>query len=76
MRPAKNSSGTICLSPVRADDFAFDAQMLAEILWTGATIAEVSCPTVYSEDASSINFRRSGASDMASDACGWRWNIA
>lgn len=41
------------------DDFAFDAQMLAEILWTGATIAEVSCPTVYSKDASSINFRRS-----------------
>jgi hypothetical protein len=26
------------------DDFAFDAQMLAEILWTGATIGEVSCP--------------------------------
>ena len=41
------------------DDFAFDAQMLAEILWTGATIAEVSCPTVYFEEASSISFRRS-----------------
>jgi glycosyltransferase involved in cell wall biosynthesis len=41
------------------DDFAFDAQMLAEILWTGAVIAEVSCPTVYFKDASSINFRRS-----------------
>jgi glycosyltransferase involved in cell wall biosynthesis len=41
------------------DDFAFDAQMLAEILWTGATIGEVSCPTVYFEDASSINFTRS-----------------
>lgn len=41
------------------DDFAFDAQMLAEILWVGATIGEVSCPTVYFEDASSINFRRS-----------------
>ncbi len=41
------------------DDFAFDAQMLAEILWTGATIGEVSCPTVYFDDASSINFRRS-----------------
>ena len=41
------------------DDFAFDAQMLAEILWTGATIGEVSCPTVYTEEASSINFRRS-----------------
>ena len=42
-----------------SDDFAFDAQMLAEILWTGATIGEVSCPTVYTPEASSINFRRS-----------------
>ena len=41
------------------DDFAFDAHMLAEILWTGATIGEVSCPTVYTPEASSINFRRS-----------------
>lgn len=41
------------------DDFAFDAQMLAEILWTGATIGEVSCPTVYMPEASSINFMRS-----------------
>ena len=41
------------------DDFAFDAEMLAEILWTGATIGEVSCPTVYFEDASSISFARS-----------------
>ena len=41
------------------DDFAFDAQMIAEILETGATIGEVSCPTVYTPEASSINFRRS-----------------
>lgn len=41
------------------DDFAFDAQMLAEVLWTGATIGEVSCPTVYTPEASSINFTRS-----------------
>lgn len=41
------------------DDFAFDAQMLAEVLWTGATVGEVSCPTVYTPEASSINFRRS-----------------
>ena len=41
------------------DDFAFDAQMLAEVLETGATIGEVSCPTVYTPEASSINFRRS-----------------
>jgi len=41
------------------DDFAFDAQMLAEIAWVGASFGEVSCPTVYFQDASSINFRRS-----------------
>ena len=41
------------------NDFAFDAQMLAEILATGATIGEVSCPTVYTPEASSINFTRS-----------------
>lgn len=41
------------------DDFGFDAQMLAEIIWTGTTIGEVSCPTVYFDEASSINFRRS-----------------
>ena len=33
--------------------------MLAEILWTGAVVAEISCPTVYNDEASSINFRRS-----------------
>lgn len=41
------------------NDFAFDAQMLAEVLWTGATIGEVSCPTVYNDEASSISFVRS-----------------
>jgi len=42
-----------------SDDFVFDNQMLAQILWTGAVIAEVSCPTKYFPEASSINFRRS-----------------
>ena len=42
-----------------SDDFVFDNQMLSQILWYGYTIAEVSCPTRYSADASSINFRRS-----------------
>jgi len=40
-------------------DFVFDNQMLAQILWNGYTIAEVSCPTKYFTDASSINFARS-----------------
>ena len=41
------------------DDFAFDAQMLAEIIWDDVIIGEVSCPTVYIPEASSINFKRS-----------------
>jgi len=42
-----------------SDDFVFDNQMLAQIVWLGYTIAEVSCPTKYFEEASSINLRRS-----------------
>ena len=42
-----------------SDDFVFDNQMLAQILWFGYTIAEISCPTSYFEEASSINFMRS-----------------
>lgn len=42
-----------------SDDFVFDNQMLAQILWFGYTIAEVSCPTNYCIEASSINFIRS-----------------
>jgi glycosyltransferase involved in cell wall biosynthesis len=39
-----------------SDGFVFDNQMLAQILWHGFTIAEVSCPTKYFAEASSINF--------------------
>ncbi len=42
-----------------SDDFVFDNQMLAQILWHGFTIAEVSCPTKYFSEASSINLQRS-----------------
>jgi len=42
-----------------SDDFVFDNQMLAQVIWAGYTVAEVSCPTRYSVDASSINFARS-----------------
>ena len=42
-----------------SDDFVFDNQILAQILWCGFTIAEVSCPTRYFAEASSINFGRS-----------------
>jgi len=42
-----------------SNDFVFDNQMLAQIIWFGYRIGEVTCPTKYFEDASSINFRRS-----------------
>jgi hypothetical protein len=42
-----------------SDNFVFDNQMLAQILWLGATIAEVSCPTRYEAESSSINLGRS-----------------
>ena len=42
-----------------SDDFVFDNQMLAQVVWFGYRIGEVSCPTKYFDDASSINFSRS-----------------
>jgi len=42
-----------------SDDFVFDNQVLAETAWLGYHIGEVSCPTRYAPDASSITFRRS-----------------
>jgi glycosyltransferase involved in cell wall biosynthesis len=42
-----------------SDDFVFDNQMLAQICFAGFEIAEVTCPTKYFKEASSINFARS-----------------
>jgi glycosyltransferase involved in cell wall biosynthesis len=42
-----------------SDDFVFDNQMLAQVIYFGYRIGEVSCPTRYFPEASSINFRRS-----------------
>jgi glycosyltransferase involved in cell wall biosynthesis len=42
-----------------SDDFVFDNQVLAETAWLGFSIGEVSCPTRYAPDASSITFSRS-----------------
>jgi len=44
---------------VNSDDFVFDNQMLAQVIWYGYTVAEISCPTKYFAEASSINFFRS-----------------
>jgi glycosyltransferase involved in cell wall biosynthesis len=42
-----------------SDDFVFDNQVLAQVLWFGCPIGEVTCPAKYLPESSSINFRRS-----------------
>jgi glycosyltransferase involved in cell wall biosynthesis len=44
---------------VNSDDFVFDNQMLSQILYQGFEIAEITCPTKYFKEASSINLKRS-----------------
>lgn len=44
---------------VNSDDFIFDNQMISQIFMAGYEIAEITCPTKYFEEASSINFSRS-----------------
>ena len=44
---------------LNSDDFIFDNQMIAQIFFAGFEIAEITCPTKYFKEASSINFRRS-----------------
>ena len=44
---------------VNSNDFVFDNQMLSQILWFGYKVAEISCPTKYFVEASSINLLRS-----------------
>src|SRR5271170_1106452 len=44
---------------VNSEDFVFDNEMLSQIIYLGYEIAEITCPTHYFEEASSINLRRS-----------------
>jgi glycosyltransferase involved in cell wall biosynthesis len=59
-----------------SNDFVFDNQMLAQILWHGFTIAEVSCPTKYFREASSINLRRSITYGLGCLATAVRFRLA
>ena len=61
---------------VNSDDFVFDNQMIAQILWHGFTIGEVSCPTKYFKEASSINFRRSCKYGLGCLGVGARFRLA
>jgi glycosyltransferase involved in cell wall biosynthesis len=63
-----------------SDDFVFDNQMLVQAKAFGFSIGEVSCPTRYFSDASSINFRRSvkyGLGVVASSVAYrlWKWRL-
>jgi len=63
-----------------SDDFVFDNQMLAQAAWAGFSIGEISCPTRYFAEASSINFRRSvtyglGVLRTAADYRLARWKL-
>jgi glycosyltransferase involved in cell wall biosynthesis len=59
-----------------SNDFVFDNQMLAQILWHGFTIAEVSCPTKYFPEASSINLVRSIKYGLGCVATALRYRLA
>ncbi|MEK7706669.1 MAG: glycosyltransferase family 2 protein [Verrucomicrobiota bacterium] len=59
-----------------SEDFVFDNQMLAQILWHGFTIGEVSCPTKYFPEASSINLRRSINYGFGCLATGLQYRLA
>jgi glycosyltransferase involved in cell wall biosynthesis len=59
-----------------SDDFVFDNQMLAQILWHGFTIGEVSCPTKYFPEASSINLQRSIRYGFGCLATGLQFRLA
>ncbi len=68
-----------------SDDFVFDNQMIAQIFYYGFEIAEITCPTKYFPEASSINFRRSVKYGMGvlgvslryalAKAGIWKWKI-
>ena len=55
-----------------SDDFVFDNEMLSQIIYAGFDIAEVTCPTKYFEEASSINFRRSLKYGLGVMRVSWR----
>mgnify|MGYP006232523771 FL=1 len=56
---------------INSDDFIFDNQMLAQIFYKGFEIAEITCPTKYYDDASSINLARSSKYGMGVLGVSW-----
>ena len=65
---------------INSDDFVFDSQMLTQAVAFGFSVGEISCPTKYFVEASSINFRRSVVYGLGvvSTSIGyrcWRWGL-
>ena len=58
-----------------SDDFVFDNQMLAQVIASGFRIGEVSCPTRYFAEASSIGFRRSVVYGLGVLETSWRYRL-
>ncbi len=58
-----------------SDDFIFDNEMIAQIFHKGFEIAEVTCPTKYFKEASSINFRRSSIYGLGVLAVSMRYRL-
>ena len=44
---------------INSDDFVFDNEMLSQVVYADFDVAEITCPTLYFPEASSINFKRS-----------------
>ena len=59
-----------------SDDFVFDNQILAQIIWLGCDIAEITCPTKYFKEASSINFSRSVTYGLGCVATALKFRLA
>ena len=59
-----------------SDDFVFDNEMIAQIFWHKFQIAEITCPTKYFDEASSINFGRSVKYGLGVVRTSWRYFLA
>ncbi len=59
-----------------SDDFVFDNQMLSQVIFRGFRVGEVSCPTSYFPEASSINFRRSVTYGLGVLRTSWQFRMA
>jgi glycosyltransferase involved in cell wall biosynthesis len=59
-----------------SDDFVFDNQMLAQALFFGYDVAEITCPAIYTKESSSINFSRSVVYGFGVLGTAWQYMLA